>query len=88
VLGSTVVAQLPGASANPESAVGAGAEAITLRLLYQLIVILLATRLVTAAVRRLGQTAIDTSSRSGRGVSPRSSARIWGSGRRTSSRCS
>jgi K+:H+ antiporter len=38
------------------SAVGSGAEEITLRLLYQLIVILVATRLVTALVRRLGQT--------------------------------
>ena len=38
------------------SAVGPGAEEITLRLLYQLIVILLATRLVTWVVRRLGQT--------------------------------
>jgi len=56
VLGSTAVAQLPGASAGTESAVGAGAEEITLRLLYQLIVILLATRLVTGVVRRLGQT--------------------------------
>ena len=56
MLGATVVAQLPGASASPESAVGAGAEEITLRLLYQLIVILLATRLVTVVVRRLGQT--------------------------------
>ena len=56
MLGSTAVAQLPGASAGTESAVGAGAEEITLRLLYQLIVILLATRLVTGVVRRLGQT--------------------------------
>ena len=56
MLGSTVVAQLPGAAANTESAVGSGADEITLRLLYQLIVILLATRLVTAVVRRLGQT--------------------------------
>lgn len=39
-----------------ESAVGAGAEEITLRLLYQLIAILVATRLVTWLVRRLGQT--------------------------------
>jgi len=38
------------------SAVGSGAEEITLRLLYRLIVILVATRLVTALVRRLGQT--------------------------------
>jgi Kef-type K+ transport system membrane component KefB len=38
------------------SAVGSEAEEVTLRLLYQLIVILLATRLVTALVRRLGQT--------------------------------
>ena len=56
MLGSTVVAQLAGASAGSESAVGSGAEEITLRLLYQLIVILLATRLVTVIVRRLGQT--------------------------------
>jgi K+:H+ antiporter len=55
VFGSTVAAHLPGGSAA-ESAVGAGAEEITLQLLYQLIVILLATRLVTAVVRRLGQT--------------------------------
>jgi Kef-type K+ transport system membrane component KefB len=39
-----------------ESAVGAGAEEITLRLLYQLIAILVATRVVTWAVRHLGQT--------------------------------
>lgn len=39
-----------------ESAVGAGAEEITLRLLYQLIAILVATRIVTSVVRRLGQT--------------------------------
>jgi len=57
VLVAAVGAQLPGASAS-ESAVGAGAEEITLRLLYQLIVILLATRLVTAVVRRLGQTEV------------------------------
>ncbi len=56
MLGSTVGAQLPSASAGSESAVGSGAEEITLRLLYQLIVILLATRLVTVVVRRLGQT--------------------------------
>ena len=54
--GSLVVPLLAGAAAGGESAVGAGAEEITLRLLYQLIVILLATRLVTAIVRRLGQT--------------------------------
>jgi Kef-type K+ transport system membrane component KefB len=53
---STVVAQLAGASAGTESAVGSGAEEIVLQLLYQLIVILLATRLVTALVRRVGQT--------------------------------
>jgi Kef-type K+ transport system membrane component KefB len=56
VLGTTVGAQIEGASAGSGSAVGSGAEEITLRLLYQLIVILLATRLVTWAVRRLGQT--------------------------------
>jgi Kef-type K+ transport system membrane component KefB len=38
------------------SAVGAGAEEITLRLLYQLIAILVATRIVIWVVRRLGQT--------------------------------
>jgi Kef-type K+ transport system membrane component KefB len=38
------------------SAVGAGAEAIVLRLLYQLIAILVTTRIVVAVVRRLGQT--------------------------------
>ena len=53
---STIIAQVTAAPAGAESAVGAGAEEITLRLLYQLIVILLATRLVTWAVRRLGQT--------------------------------
>jgi Kef-type K+ transport system membrane component KefB len=56
VFGSTVVAQLAGASTGADSAVGAGAEEITLQLLYQLIVILLVTRVVTAIVRRLGQT--------------------------------
>lgn len=39
-----------------DSAVGARAEEIALRLLIQLAVILLATRLVSAVVRRLGQT--------------------------------
>ncbi len=38
------------------SAVGAGAETIVLRLLYQLIVILVATRVVVVVARRLGQT--------------------------------
>ncbi len=57
MFGATVVTQLPG-GAGAESAVGADAEEITLRLLYQLIVILLATRLVTAVVRRLGQTEV------------------------------
>ena len=55
MFGSAVAAQLPGGAAA-ESAVGAGAEEIMLHLLYQLIVILIATRLVTALVRRLGQT--------------------------------
>ena len=53
---STVVAQLAGASTGTQSAVGSSAEEIVLQLLYQLIVILLATRLVTALVRRVGQT--------------------------------
>ena len=38
------------------SAVGAGAEAVVLRLLYQLIVILVATRVVVVLARRVGQT--------------------------------
>jgi len=54
--GETIAAQLQGAASGHDSAVGSGAEEITLRLLYQLIVILLATRIVTALVRRLGQT--------------------------------
>ena len=52
----TIIGHAPDAAGGPESAVGAGAEEITLRLLYQLIAILLATRLVTFVVRRLGQT--------------------------------
>jgi len=51
-----VVPLVTGAPVGQESAVGAGAEEITLRLLYQLIVILLVTRVVTAIVRRLAQT--------------------------------
>ena len=51
-----VAAGVPAALAGSDSAVGAGAEETTLRLLYQLIAILAATRLVTALVRRLGQT--------------------------------
>jgi Kef-type K+ transport system membrane component KefB len=39
-----------------ESAVGAGAEELVLRLLCQILVILAATRIVTWIVRRLGQT--------------------------------
>jgi hypothetical protein len=45
-------------SVHQASAVGAGAEEITLRLLYQLVVILIATRLVIGVVRRLGQTEV------------------------------
>jgi Kef-type K+ transport system membrane component KefB len=44
------------AAGSQETAVGAGAEEITLRLLYQLVAILVATRIVTWGVRRLGQT--------------------------------
>ena len=44
------------AAAGTESAVGVGAEEITLRLLYQLIAILVATRIVTWVVRYLAQT--------------------------------
>jgi Kef-type K+ transport system membrane component KefB len=51
-----IVPLVSSAPVGQESAVGAGAEEITLRLLYQLIVILLVTRAVTAIVRRLGQT--------------------------------
>src|SRR5882672_9812827 len=43
-------------SSDQGSAVGTGAEEITLRLLYQLITILVATRVVTWVVCRLGQT--------------------------------
>ena len=43
-------------SSDQGSAVGTGAEEITLRLLYQLITILVATRVVTWLVCRLGQT--------------------------------
>jgi K+:H+ antiporter len=46
------------ATGGQESAVGAGAEEITLRLLYQLLAILVATRVVTWIVRRLGQTEV------------------------------
>ena len=49
-------AQAAQAAQTVGSAVGAGAETLVLRLLYQLIVILIATRLVVALVRRLGQT--------------------------------
>src|SRR6266545_1649787 len=44
------------AAGGQESAVGAGAEEITLRLLYQLVAILVASRVVTWIVRRLAQT--------------------------------
>jgi hypothetical protein len=56
VPGVTVVAQVTGASAGMDSAVGAGAEEIPLHLFHPVIVILLVTRLVTVIVRRLGQT--------------------------------
>jgi hypothetical protein len=56
LIGAMAAAELQAAAAGGDSAVGAGAEEITLHLLYQLIVILLATRVVTAVVRRLGQT--------------------------------
>jgi Kef-type K+ transport system membrane component KefB len=59
-LGASMLAITPAhaAAGGPGSAVGAGAEEITLRLLYQLIAILVATRLVTWVVRRLGQTGV------------------------------
>jgi Kef-type K+ transport system membrane component KefB len=57
VLGGSLGGALTeGASAGHESAGGAGAEEITLRLLYQLLVILVTTLIVTRVVRRLGQT--------------------------------
>lgn len=56
LIAATPLATLAQAAGSPESAVGAGAEEITLRLLYQIIAILVATRLVTAMVRWLGQT--------------------------------
>lgn len=45
-------------AAAAESAVGAHAEEIVLRLLYQLIAVLLATRIVVFLVRRVGQTPV------------------------------
>jgi len=51
-----VIAPCLAAAGTSDSAVGASAEEITLRLLYQLIAILVTTRLVTWVVRRLGQT--------------------------------
>src|SRR5574341_1160720 len=51
-----VVTHAYAAVGGQESAVGAGAEEITLRVLYQLIAILVATRIVTWVVRRLAQT--------------------------------
>src|SRR3954447_27035671 len=43
-------------NAGAESAVGARAEEVVLKLLYQILAILIATRLVVWVVRRLGQT--------------------------------
>jgi Kef-type K+ transport system membrane component KefB len=53
---SMLVTYVHAETGGQESAVGAGAEEITLRLLYQLLAILVATRLVAWIVRRLGQT--------------------------------
>ncbi len=47
---------LDAAAHGAESAVGARAEEVVLRLLYQLIAILVVTRVVVLVVRRLGQT--------------------------------
>jgi Kef-type K+ transport system membrane component KefB len=47
---------LQGHAAGTESAVGAGAEEIALKLLYQILAILIATRIVSWLLRRLGQT--------------------------------
>ncbi len=49
-------ALVPDQEHGAESAVGARAEEIVLRLLYQILVILAATRIVTWIARRLGQT--------------------------------
>jgi Kef-type K+ transport system membrane component KefB len=46
------------AATAAESAVGARAEETVLRLLYQLIAVLLATRIVVFLVRRVGQTPV------------------------------
>jgi Kef-type K+ transport system membrane component KefB len=51
-----VITHPQAAFAAQESAVGARVEVITLRLLYQLIAILVATRIVTWVVRCLAQT--------------------------------
>ncbi|HXJ77381.1 MAG TPA: hypothetical protein VMS64_01760 [Candidatus Methylomirabilis sp.] len=53
---STLVIGPQVAAGSEQSAVGASAEEITLRLPYQLIAILVATRLVIWGVRRLWQT--------------------------------
>ena len=57
-LGASALAVIPphASAESAGSAVGAGAEEITLRLLYQLIAILVTTRIVIWLVRRLGQT--------------------------------
>jgi Kef-type K+ transport system membrane component KefB len=47
---------LPLLAAGAESAVGARAEEVVLKLLYQILAILVATRVVVWVVRRLGQT--------------------------------
>jgi Kef-type K+ transport system membrane component KefB len=47
---------LDAAASAASSAVGSGAEQLVLHLLYQLIAILVATRIVVAVARRLGQT--------------------------------
>jgi Kef-type K+ transport system membrane component KefB len=59
------------------SAVGSGAEEIVLRLLYQLIVILVATRIVVAVVRRLGQTDVSGEILAGLLLGPSCLGALW-----------
>src|SRR6516225_1789666 len=59
------------------SAVGSGAETIVLRLLYQLIAILVATRVVVAVVRKLGQTDVSGEILAGLLLGPSCLGALW-----------